>query len=164
MSGARPPRLIFLLSSAERTVRRWIEARGSAFGMTAAKGGVLMYLRQKPTATMSELTSALRASPAGASGLVARMESAGLVARTPDESDQRVTRVSLTDRGTEAATEARAALDDLNTALNEGFDDHELATVARWLDQAGGILNASQEHEDLGTDNSGPGAFTDGRG
>src|SRR5699024_11652928 len=105
-------------------------------------------------------------------GLVARMESAGLVARTPDESDQRVTRVSLTDRGTEAATEARAALDDLNTALNEGFDDQELATVARWLDQAGGILTASQEHEasspetpaPMGTDNSGPGAFTDGRG
>src|SRR5699024_10522169 len=94
-------------------------------------------------------------------GLVARMESAGLVARTPDESDQRVTRVSLTDRGTEAATEARAALDDLNTALNEGFDDQELATVARWLDQAGGILTASQEHEASsteaqGNENSGP--------
>ncbi|WP_209324956.1 MarR family winged helix-turn-helix transcriptional regulator [Brevibacterium renqingii] len=145
MSRSQPPRLIFLLSNAERTVRRWIEARGSASGMTAAKGGVLMYLRRNPAATMSELTSALHASPAGASGLLARMETAGLVARTPDESDQRVTRVSLTDRGSDVAAEARTALDDLNAALNEGFDDEELATVARWLTRAGGIIRTSQE-------------------
>lgn len=143
MSGARPPRLVFLLSNAERTVRRWIEGRGNGSGMTAAKAGVLMYLRQNPRATMGELTSALRASPAGASGLLARMESTGLVIRTPDESDQRVTRVSLTEWGTEAAAESRTALDDLNAALNTGFDDAELATVARWLTQAGTILHDS---------------------
>lgn len=136
MSRSRAPRLIFLLSRAERGVRRWIDARGRSNGMTAAKAGVLLYLRRNSAATMSELSTALRASPAGASGLLARMESGGLVARAADESDQRITRVTLTDHGVQAAREARTALDDLNAALNEGFDEQELATVARWLSHA----------------------------
>jgi DNA-binding MarR family transcriptional regulator len=90
---------------------------------------------------MSELSTALRASPAGASGLLARMESAGLVARLADESDQRITRVTLTDHGAQLAREARAALDDLNVALNEGFNEQELVTVARWLSHAADTLS-----------------------
>lgn len=164
MSGSRAPRLIFLLSKAERSVRRWIDARGSSSGMTAAKGGALMYLRQNPAATMSELTAALHASPAGASGLLARMESAGLVARTPDESDQRITRVSLTNRGTEVAAEARSAIDDLNAVLNEGFDAEELATVARWLDQAGRILDDSQVSNAPRSEGRGTGCLSGGGG
>lgn len=144
MSRARTPRLIFLLSNAERSVRRWIETRGSSYGMTAAKGGVLLYLRQNPGATMSELTAALRASPAGASGLLARMEAGGFVARAPDDSDQRITRVTLTEEGAHAAGETMTELGGLNAALSEGFDEQELAIVARWLSHAADALNTPQ--------------------
>ena len=144
MSRARTPRLIFLLSNAERSVRRWIETRGRSNGMTAAKGGVLLYLRQNPAATMSELSAALRASPAGASGLLARMEAGGLVVRAPDESDQRITRVTLTQQGNHVAGETMTALGNLNAALTEGFDEQELAIVARWLSHAADALNTAQ--------------------
>lgn len=147
MSPSRAPRLIFLLSGAERAVRRWIDARGNAYGMTAAKGGVLMYLRQNPAATMSELSSALRASLAGSSGLLARMESGGLVSRAPDVADQRITRVTLTERGTRVAKETEAAINELNAQLTDGFDEQELATVARWLDHASSVLNTEDSTE-----------------
>lgn len=140
MSRTRAPRLIFLLTGAERAVRRWIEARGSANSMTAAKAGVLLYLRQNPAATMSELSTALQASPAGTSGLLARMETGDLVARSADAADQRITRVTLTAHGAHLAGEAMLALDDLNAQLNEGFDEQELAVVARWLSHAADAL------------------------
>ncbi|MDP9180575.1 MAG: MarR family transcriptional regulator [Chloroflexota bacterium] len=48
---------------------------------------------------MNELASALLSSPSGMTRLVDRIESSGLVHRTPHESDRRVTLVELTDQG-----------------------------------------------------------------
>lgn len=133
MTTPRPPRLVFLLSVAEKTVRRWIDVRGKASGVTAATAGALLFLAQHPHATMTQLTDALHASPAGASGLLSRMESSGLVSRVADEKDQRVIRLTLTPLGTTTVSDARTALTELNQSLTQGFDQAELAIVARWL-------------------------------
>jgi len=50
---------------------------------------------------MHELASALLSSPSGITRLVDRIEFAGLVRRTPHQSDRRVTLVALTDSGRE---------------------------------------------------------------
>ncbi|MGO3484696.1 MAG: MarR family transcriptional regulator, partial [Cellulosimicrobium funkei] len=75
-----------------------------------------------------------QASPAGTSGLLARMERADLVRRRPDPDDRRSVRLDLTPTGTAALDDVRAALAELNDRLTEGFTPDELATVARWLE------------------------------
>ncbi|RKW69567.1 MarR family winged helix-turn-helix transcriptional regulator [Galactobacter caseinivorans] len=145
MSPRRPPRLVFLLTTAERSVRRWIDARGKGAGVTAATSGVLFYLASQPGATMSQLAAALGASPAGTTGLIKRMEASGLVERALDEADQRVTRVALTTKGAATGREAIAAIGHLNAALTQGFEPHELDIVARWLGQAAQLLDAPPE-------------------
>lgn len=142
MSGRTQPRLVFLLSGAERSVRRWIDARGRSKDVTAATAGVLFHLARHAGSTMSELSAALRASPAGTTGLVTRMERGGLVTRTQDGSDQRVSRVSLTAAGAAAGREAKDALAELNAALTAGFAPEELDVVARWLGHAERVLDA----------------------
>ncbi|WP_264030702.1 MarR family winged helix-turn-helix transcriptional regulator [Cellulosimicrobium sp. SH8] len=136
-----PPRLVFLTTVAERQMRRWIARRGSAnvsgnggqgFGAPAA--GVLLHLADHPGATIGEVTSALQASPAGTSGLLARMERADLVRRRTDPDDRRTVRLDLTPAGTAALDDVRAALAELNDRLTDGFTPDELATVARWLE------------------------------
>lgn len=141
----RPPRLVFLTTAAERQMRRWIARRGSAHtagssagnggqGFGAPAAGVLLHLADHPGATIGEVTTALQASPAGASGLVARMERADLVRRRTDPDDRRTVRLDLTPTGTAALDDVRAALAELNDRLSDGFTDDELATVSRWLE------------------------------
>ncbi|MFC7876711.1 MarR family winged helix-turn-helix transcriptional regulator [Isoptericola sp. NPDC057391] len=142
----RPPRLVFLTTAAERQMRRWIARRGSAHaaahgqqrnggqGFGAPAAGVLLHLADHPGATIGEVTTALQASPAGASGLLARMERADLVRRRTDPDDRRTVRLDLTPTGTAALDDVRTALAELNDRLTDGFTDDELATVSRWLE------------------------------
>ncbi|MFH6689165.1 MarR family winged helix-turn-helix transcriptional regulator, partial [Cellulosimicrobium funkei] len=94
----------------------------------------LLHLAAHPGATIGEVTAALQASPAGTSGLLARMERADLVRRRADPDDRRTVRLDLTPTGTAALDDVRAALAELNDRLTEGFTPDELATVARWLE------------------------------
>ncbi|WP_418276415.1 MarR family winged helix-turn-helix transcriptional regulator [Isoptericola jiangsuensis] len=137
----RPPRLVFLTTAAERQLRRWIARRGGAnaagkggqgFGAPAA--GVLLHLADHPGATVGEVTTALQASPAGASGLLARMERADLVRRRTDPDDRRTVHLDLTPTGIAAVHDVRMTLAELNDHLTDGFTPDELATVARWLE------------------------------
>ncbi len=137
----RPPRLVFLTTAAERQMRRWIARRGSAHGtgngsqgFGAPAAGVLLHLADHPGATIGEVTTALQASPAGTSGLLARMERADLVRRRTDPDDRRTVRLDLTPTGTASLDDVRAALAELNDRLTDGFTDDELATVSRWLE------------------------------
>ncbi|MFE6970954.1 MarR family winged helix-turn-helix transcriptional regulator [Isoptericola sp. NPDC057653] len=122
-------------------MRRWIARRGSAHGdgnggqgFGAPAAGVLLHLADHPGATIGEVTAALQASPAGASGLLARMERADLVRRRADPDDRRTVRLDLTPAGTAALDDVRAALAELNDRLTDGFTTDELATVSRWLE------------------------------
>jgi len=124
----RPPRMVFLTIAAERQMRRWIARRGGAHtagnggqGFGAPAAGVLLHLADHPGATIGEVTAALQASPAGASGLLARMERADLVRR-------RTVRLDLTPAGIAALDDVRAALAELNDRLTDGFTPDELAT------------------------------------
>ncbi|MEV8027090.1 MarR family winged helix-turn-helix transcriptional regulator [Cellulosimicrobium funkei] len=137
----RPPRLVFLTTAAERQLRRWIARRGGAHasgsggrGFGAPAAGVLLHLADHPGATIGEVTTALQASPAGTSGLLARMERADLVRRRTDPDDRRTVRLDLTPTGTAALDDVRDALAELNDHLTDGFTPDELATVSRWLE------------------------------
>ena len=67
------------------------------------------------------------------SGLVDRVERAGLVERYADELDRRASRLWLTDAGRAALKRAKSGLAELNARLTEGFTESEIDVVARWL-------------------------------
>ena len=126
-------RLVFALMSAERSIRRWIDARAGDSGIGAAGAGVLFHLAKHEGALVGDVTAALGASPSGASGLISRLEKGGFVAKITDQNDARAVRLTLTPQGREAVTIARAAVHDLNAQLTDGFTEAELRTVERWL-------------------------------
>ncbi|MEV6343010.1 MarR family winged helix-turn-helix transcriptional regulator [Actinoplanes sp. NPDC051851] len=134
------PRLVFLLLSAERSVRRWIDARAGDTGIGAAGAGVLFHLAAHDGALIGDVTTALGASASGMSGLVARLEKSGCVTRTPDPADARAARLHLTPKGRAAVAASRAVVDDLNSRLTEGFTPAEMEVVARWLAHGARIL------------------------
>jgi DNA-binding MarR family transcriptional regulator len=135
------PRLVLELLSAERSVRRWVDARSGESGIGAAGAGVLFFLAGRADALVGEVAAALHASPAGATGLLNRLAAAGLVSKAADPHDGRSVRVALTAGGLEAAGTAQGVVNDLNALLCQGFSASELDTVDRWLRHATDVLH-----------------------
>lgn len=132
------PRLIHGLLTAERALKRIIDARSAELPgehrVGAAGAGVLFAIPPGGHASAKDIARAIGASPAGTSGLLNRMEAAGLLRREPEPADARAVRVTLTSSGESARAHARGVLNELNPRLEQGFTDYELAVVARWLD------------------------------
>jgi DNA-binding MarR family transcriptional regulator len=140
MSGARQPRFVLLLNRAQRVLQRWIETRPQAWeGMSSAQAAVLFILAARETATIGEVASELRVAPAAVTNLSKRMQAAGLIERSADPIDARVTLLRPTPSGERAAAAAQAVLAGLNPRLTAGFTPAELATVARWLEQVAAL-------------------------
>ncbi len=136
---APPPRLIFLLNSAQRRLQQWMgahqtrAAQNGSPAPSAAQGGVLFVLARQDGATMGQLAGALDLAPSAVSGLVQRMEALSWVARHPCPQDARTQRVWLSEAGRAQLPALRAATQQINTQLTTGFTEAELQTVARWL-------------------------------
>ncbi|HWS38864.1 MAG TPA: MarR family winged helix-turn-helix transcriptional regulator [Actinoplanes sp.] len=126
-------RLVFDLMIAERSLRRWIDARSGDTGIGAAGAGVLFHLAQHDNALVGDVSAAMCASPSGMSGLVSRLEKNGFVVKTPDADDARAVRLNLTPAGREALATAKSVVRELNTAMSDGFTGAEIAVIDRWL-------------------------------
>ena len=137
---ATPPRLIFLLNSAQRRLQQFVAAeqdRAARAGQAVpspAQSGVLFVLAKEDGATMGRLAQALDLAPSAVSGLVQRMEALDWVARRVDELDARTQRVWLLPAGSAQLPALRKALGRINERLNAGFTADELQTVGRWLE------------------------------
>lgn len=126
-------RLVFEMMIAERSVRRWIDARSGDSGIGAAGAGVLFHLAAHDDALVGDVSAALCASPSGISGLVSRLEKAGFLVKAPDPVDARAVRLRLTPAGREAVATAKGVVRELNAEISDGFTDAEMDVVARWL-------------------------------
>lgn len=126
-------RLVYLLNVGQRRLHRWSQARTVAGGVTAVQAGLLFFLGKNDGALTSEAAAALDLKAPGMSGLVDRVERAGLVERHSDELDRRASRLWLTGAGRAALKRAKSGLAELNAQLTEGFTESEIDVVARWL-------------------------------
>ncbi|QCB44603.1 MarR family transcriptional regulator [Hydrogenophaga sp. PAMC20947] len=135
----RPPRLVFLLNSAQRRLQQWIglqQAATAGEGVsvpTAAQSGLLFILDKRDGASMGELAGALKLVPSALSGLVQRMEAIGWVLRRTCTEDARTQRVWLQAGGRGHLPSLKAGMVQINQQLAAGFTADELETVARWL-------------------------------
>lgn len=130
---ARRPRFIYLLSVAERRVMAAIQ--GDVDGKTAARAGVVMALRADGQGMpMKQLGAQLDLGASSLSGLLDRMGRDGLIERQPDATDMRAWNIVLTEAGKTLRADAVRSARVLNDQLCDGFDDAELAIVARWLE------------------------------
>jgi DNA-binding MarR family transcriptional regulator len=126
-------RLVYLLNVGQRRLHRWSHARTAAGGATAAQAGLLFFLAKNDGALTNEAAAALDLKAPGMSGLVDRVERAGLIERYADEFDRRASRLWLTEDGRAALKRSKAALAHLNARLTDGFTASEIDIVVRWL-------------------------------
>lgn len=76
---------------------RELRRESHALGVTGGQVTLLIQIRRHPGMGVNDLAASERMSPAAMSGHVDRLEKAGLVTRTPHETDRRRQMLSLTD-------------------------------------------------------------------
>ena len=135
----KPPRLIYLLNSAQRRLQQFVAAEQERFARdgatppSPAQSGVLFVLARTDGATMGALALALDLAPSAVSGLVQRMEALGWVLRRASEADARTQQVWLQPEGRALLPALHKALARINERLTGDFTPTELQTVGRWL-------------------------------
>ncbi|WP_369372431.1 MarR family winged helix-turn-helix transcriptional regulator [Promicromonospora sp. Populi] len=83
--------------------------------------------------TPQRLAEALGVSPATVSGILDRLNAAGMTRRTPDPADGRVRRVTSTDKGSEAIRRLVAHDDELPPDLLALLDVDDLSALTRGM-------------------------------
>jgi MarR family transcriptional regulator, transcriptional regulator for hemolysin len=87
-----------LLADISRLIRKLADRRLAAIGLTRAQCHALMSLKRLGPLTQSTLADIMDIETATVARLIARLEIAGWVKRTPDDRDRRVKVVSTTDK------------------------------------------------------------------
>jgi len=110
-------------------VHRGIES----FGLYRGQPRLLRLLWERDGLTHSEIAGHMRVQPATISKMVQRMERSGFVERRRDPTDERVSRVFLTDRGSAVQGQVESWFEDFQSLYTEGLSQDDLAALRRLL-------------------------------
>ena len=114
-----------------------------SLGLYRGQPPLLHALWEQQGQTHTELAARLNVTPATITKMLQRMEKAGFILRKPDPTDQRVSRVFLTEAGLTVQTGVQAVLDQMEAETFASFTPHELVQLRRFLQQIRENLLAS---------------------
>lgn len=128
-----PKSLDHLLAQVSRLHHERARAQFSALGLHRGQPPLLLALQEHEGRTHTELADVLHVTPATMTRMVQRLECAGFVQRQPDQNDQRVSRVFLTEKGRQTAERLQALFRTLDEETFTGLSPEEQATLHRLL-------------------------------
>lgn len=138
--AARPTAVADRLRPVLLRLNRELRREVASLGVTGGQVSLLNAIRQRPGVGVQELATHERMSPAGMSGHIGRLERAGLVRRTQDETDRRRQGLYLTEEG----ERVRKAVRSLRTAWLaerlERLSPDQLEAVEAALDALASLL------------------------
>ncbi len=102
-------------------------------GIGSGQVPVLLELERSGELNQRELAERTRVTPATMSGTLKRMERAGLIARTTDENDARISRVRLTEAGHAQCDNAHRGFDRACEQMLSVLDEESLAALSALL-------------------------------
>jgi len=132
-----PPddRLIYLIFTAQQKLRTHlgnVMVRENV-RVTPAQAGILFLLAEKDGRTMSELSRILSIDNSTLTGLVDRLEKAGLARRDASPNDRRASHVYISPEGVQEMKKARSIVGRVNREITDGFTPEELASFKKIL-------------------------------
>lgn len=132
-------KLIMNLRDLGHMIRFLFEGKGS-------QKRILIILNETGKMTQRELTERIGVQPGSASEVIGKLESAGLIRRTPSEADRRTTDIQLTEAGKARAEEAAAQRKKRHQEMFSCLSEEEKETMLTLIEK----LNAdwdSRYHE-----------------
>lgn len=133
MEADENKKLILNFRSISHTMRKLYEGRGS-------QKRVLILIREAGgTITQRELTERLGIQPGSASELIGKLEKAGLIVRTVNETDRRTVDIVLSEAGSAAARQAAEDREKRHEEMFSCLSEEEKETLTALLEK----INAS---------------------
>lgn len=138
-------KLIINLRDMSHVMRSLYEGKGS-------QKRILIVLNETGAITQRELTERLGIQPGSASEVLAKLESAGLITRTPSETDRRTTDIALTEIGQTRASEVIAQRNERHAEMFSCLSSAEKDTLLALLEKVNTdwenrYRNAENPHE-----------------
>jgi DNA-binding MarR family transcriptional regulator len=102
-------------------------------GLHLAQPPILSILSEEPNLTLNEIASRLSLTQASVTMNLARMEKAGLIYKSPDDTDGRKLRINSTSLGAERFREIEKLLEDFEGVMFKGFNEDEKTALLKSL-------------------------------
>ncbi len=128
-----PDTLDFALAQVSHLHYHRVHELLEAIGMYRGQPQVLSALWDREGLTHSELAELLHNTPATTTRMLQRMESAGFITRRPDATDQRVSRVYLTEAGRAIQTRVETVFRTMEAETFAGFSPEETEVLRQFL-------------------------------
>lgn len=131
--GAAGLRLGTAVGDVSRLWRVALDRALKPLGVTRSQYSVISFLSHRDGMTQTALASDLELTKVAVGGLLARMESAGLVERRADATDARVRRVYLTRKGASMIDRIRKLADPIEAEMLAPIGDEALESTLQTL-------------------------------
>lgn len=122
MHGKKLGRLLALVSRAHYNLA---SRTFPQLGLQRGQVSVLLELVEEDGITQSDLADSLEVTPATLTNLLNRMEDAGFIVRRRDQTDTRISRVYLSEKGKSVLSQASRLVDEVDSKAFAGFSAEE---------------------------------------
>lgn len=131
--------LCFLFGKAYQRINQEAKRRLASYGVTPVQYAVLKVLWEQDDQSGAELGERLQLDSASITGVIDRLEHAGLVARQLDPRDRRINRVVLTARGRDLQAPLDRAMDETNLSFVESLPSEDAERLEALLKTLTGV-------------------------
>jgi len=131
----------------ERTLDSWVK-----LNLTIPQLKSLFYISRHGRVNLSGLASGIRVTPANVTGIADRLVEQGLLTRTPDPDDRRVSWLRATDKGKTLINDLREGRAQEMRRILDKLTEEELATVARGFELVARAAEVSEGKEPFRND------------
>jgi DNA-binding MarR family transcriptional regulator len=131
--GATAPSFIYLLGRVDHGVRRQLAKRVARWDLSVAQFTTLSVLRARPGLSNAQLARRALSSPQSINGVLAELETRGLILRRADPDHRRILRTRLTTEGARIIRAAEAAVNALQEDLLDGVAPEAREAVVQAL-------------------------------
>lgn len=129
MTAPLSPRAVYVVKQLELAIRARLDQICKERGVTTAQYTALSVLRVRPGMSSAQLAIRSFITPQSAHQTVTELERLGYIEREPDESNRRILRNHLTNKGRLLLESCDGAVDRLEAQMFEGFDNQEQAEL-----------------------------------
>ncbi len=126
-------RLGFLIHDSARLLRKRFEAKGSAYGLSAAQWRLMVRLVKEEGVAQARLAELLEIEPISVSRLLDRMEEGGWIERRQDAADRRVRMIFPTDKSRDAFAAIKSVAGEVYDQALAGLSADERAILVKAL-------------------------------
>jgi len=131
----------------ERTLDSWVK-----LNLTIPQLKSLFYISRHGRVNLSGLASGIRVTPANVTGIADRLVEQGLLTRTPDPDDRRVSWLRATDKGKTLINDLREGRAQEMRRILDQLTEEELSTVAGGFELVARAAEVSEGKEPFEND------------